>query len=279
MFPEPISRTALLTAAARAAESRRPAPLLVDPFAAALAGEAGEAFHQSVPGSEARTATLAIRTRVFDDAIVAAASSHATQVLLLAAGLDTRAWRLDLPADLRWFEVDHQEVLDHKARVLGDAPCRVARTTLPFDLREPGVGDALAAAGFDPTRRTVLVIEGLVMYLAEEAVSALLSSFAGLLPAGSTLLIDIPNRAAIDPTGVMGPLLARLAADGSPWRFGVDEPGPLLARAGWAVDEVIFAGHPRAFPERVPWPVAASLPRSWPATWLVRASRAGGVTP
>jgi O-methyltransferase involved in polyketide biosynthesis len=113
------------------------------------------------------------------------------------------------------------------------------------------------------------------MYLAPEDVAPLLRTFASLSPAGSRLFCDIPNHAAIDPSGVMAPHLVRLAAMGAPWRFATDEPHRVLSPAGWNVDEVLFAGHPRAWPKRLPWPAPSVPTPGSPLTWLVHATRAG----
>src|SRR3974390_279111 len=118
MFPDAVSRTALLTAAARGSESKRDRPLVVDPYATQLAGAYGEGLLGEHPAPEWLVAVMAIRTRFFDEAIASAIAQGAAQVVLIAAGLDTRAWRLDLAADVRWFEVDHEPVLDYKARCL-----------------------------------------------------------------------------------------------------------------------------------------------------------------
>lgn len=276
MFPEAVSRTALLTAAARAAESELPAPLYDDPFAGRVAGAEGAALLAQHPARDRFVRAHGVKTRVFDDAIRAAVAAGAEQVLLPAAGLDTRAWRLNLPPGVRWFEVDHGPVLDHKARVLAGTPARVARVAVRFNLRGARLAEALAAAGFDGSKRTVVVPEGLLMYLEPADAEGLLARLAALVPAGSTLCADILNAAAVDPAGVLRAVLARFAAEGAPWRFGTDAPAALLGRAGWRVGDVVFAGHPRAWPERFRDPGAAPFsepPRGVPVAWLVRAER------
>jgi methyltransferase (TIGR00027 family) len=193
--------------------------------------------------------------------------------LLVAAGLDTRAWRLDLPSRVQWFEIDHAPVLDYKARTLDGVPSRVRRNAVPFDLREPHLLEALESAGFDPKRRTLVMVEGLLMYLSPAEVEPLLATFASIVPVGSTLCADIPNAACIEPSGFMGPFLAWIAAKEAPWRFGTDEPGTVLGRAGWSVEEIVFAGHPRAWPERLPRAPFEHPSPAIPVTWLARASR------
>ena len=273
MFPDAVSRTSLLTAAARAAESKRTAPPVVDPYAEQLAGEYGDKLLKEHPSPDWLVAGLAIRTRFFDEAILSAIGQGATQVLLVAAGLDTRAWRLDLPSRVQWFEIDHAQVLDYKARTLDGVPPRVQRSAVPFDLREPHLLDALKRAGFDRAQRTMVMVEGLLMYLAPPEVEPLLATFASIVPIGSTLCTDIPNVACIEPSGFMGPFLAWIAAKEAPWRFGTDAPGTALGDAGWSVEDVVFAGHPRAWPERLPRPPFEHPSLGIPVTWLVRGSR------
>ena len=273
MFPDAVSRTSILTAAARAEESKRERPLVVDPLAERLAGAHGDRLLREHPAPEWLVAGLAIRTRYFDEAIASAISQGIRQVLLVAAGLDTRAWRLAMPEHVRWFEIDHAPVLDFKARALDGVPSRVQRAAVPFDLRQDALADALTTSGFDVTSRTAVVVEGLLMYLAAEEVATLLVRVASLVPAGSSLCADIPNVECINPSGFMGPFLAWIAADGAPWRFGTDEPQRLFDRVGWPIDEIVFAGHPRAWPERLPRPPFEHPPPGVPVTWLVRATR------
>jgi methyltransferase (TIGR00027 family) len=274
MFSEAVSHTALLTAAGRAVESGRPAPLFVDPHAELLAGGPGRALLEQHPAPERMVASLAVRTRLFDDLVISSVAQGTAQVLLLAAGLDTRAWRLDLPAHASWFEIDYPAVLAYKASRLEGLSPRVRRTAVSFDLSTPGLADALHAAGFDRSQRTVVLVEGLLMYLAPNDAEQLLATLASLVPEGSVLSADFPNMACLDPFGPMGEFLAWLAARGAPWRFGTDHPGKALDRTGWSMEDVVFAGHPRAWPERMPFKAGfESPPPGWPANWLVRASR------
>jgi methyltransferase (TIGR00027 family) len=274
MFPDAVSRTSLLTAAARAAESKRDAPLVTDPFAEQLAGADGSILLKEHPQPDWLVAGLAIRTRFFDEAIVSATVHGAAQVLLIAAGLDTRAWRLALPAHVRWFEIDLPPVLHHKARALDGVSPRVQRVAVPFDLREGHLAEILKSVGFDSTATAVVVVEGLLMYLASNEVESLLTKLASVVPAGSALCADIPNAACIDPKSFMGPFLTWIAAREAPWRFGTDDPRSLLDRTGWAAEEILFAGHPRAWPERLGRPSFEHPPPGIPVTWMVRGSRA-----
>ncbi|MGW1179228.1 SAM-dependent methyltransferase [Kitasatospora sp. NPDC002543] len=188
----PVSRTALSVARVRAFESSRADPLFVDPYAAAFVTAAGLEPAASGPPSDlarALAAHVILRTRHYDDRLLAAG---ADQVVLLAAGLDTRAYRLDWPAGTRVFELDFDPVLAFKGRVLdglGAVP-RAGRTALPADLLDGRWPERLAGAGFDPARRSVWLAEGLLVYLAPEEAAALLTAVAGLSAPGSRLLLE-----------------------------------------------------------------------------------------
>ncbi|MET8541871.1 SAM-dependent methyltransferase [Kitasatospora sp. NPDC004799] len=188
----PVSRTALSVARVRAFESARPDPLFVDPYAAAFVTAAGLPLEPSAAGSDLARALVAhgtLRTRFYDDRLLAAG---ADQVVLLAAGLDTRAYRLDWPSGTRVFELDLAPVLAFKDQVLdglGAAP-HAERTALPADLLDPGWPERLRAAGFDPARRSVWLAEGLLVYLTPEEAAGLLTAVAGLAAPGSRLLLE-----------------------------------------------------------------------------------------
>jgi methyltransferase (TIGR00027 family) len=167
-----VSDTALWVAIDRARETERRHALFRDPYARRLAGERGRRIARALRRGRP-TWPVVVRTAVFDELILRTVGRDgATCVLNLAAGLDTRPYRLDLPAELRWVEVDLPTILDYKAQQLGgERPrCRVER--LAVDLTD-GVArrrllDRVAAAG-----PTLLVCEGLLVYLTHEEVAAL----------------------------------------------------------------------------------------------------------
>ncbi|MEV7603656.1 SAM-dependent methyltransferase [Kitasatospora sp. NPDC089797] len=190
----PVSRTALSVALVRAYESRRPEPLFVDPYAAGFAEAAGMPL-KAPDGRRLSDLTVALavhvmlRTAFYDDRLLAAG---ADQVVLLAAGLDARAYRLDWPAGTRLWELDLPPVLDFKQQVLdaaGAAPS-CERGVLPGDLLDPRWPRRLVAAGFDPQRPTVWLAEGLVVYLSVEQAAGLLTAVGSLSAPGSRLLME-----------------------------------------------------------------------------------------
>ena len=194
-----VGRTSLGVARARAWESRKPDRLFDDPYAAAFA-TTGER-RTTTPGSaRARLAFhVIIRTRFYDDYLLAAGCR---QVVLLAAGLDTRAYRLPWPPSVHVYELDLPEVLSFKARVLAaeEAVARCSLTALPVDLRSdwPAV---LTDAGFDPDVPTAWLIEGLLVYLTAPEASLLLTRVGSLSAPGSRVAFERSNAASVIAEG------------------------------------------------------------------------------
>jgi methyltransferase (TIGR00027 family) len=257
--------SAFWVAAVRARESARPDRLFDDPWAAALAGERGVsmmAASERATGGE--NAFLPVRVRYFDDAITAAVADGVRQVVLLGAGLDTRPYRLDLPADLCWYEIDRPEIFDVKDPVLASATVSCERLPVPVDLSGDWAG-ALRGAGFDADRRTVWIAEGLLFYLSAAAVDALLREMAAACGPDSLVVADVMSAAGlIRPQ--MAAYLKYCAANGVPPPFGHDDPASLFTANGWNIDRLTFAGAPDAnygrFVARAPAPACTPPQRA-----------------
>ncbi|MFI1676294.1 SAM-dependent methyltransferase [Streptomyces sp. NPDC020607] len=199
-----VGLTALLVAAARAIETRRPDSLAQDAYAEHFVRAAPACAHwpvriEQVPegddnplwGRFARY--FGLRTRTLDDFLLREVVGTGTrQVVLLGAGLDTRAFRLDLPSDCVVHEIDRAGVLDFKQRVLTglSAVPRVKRVPVPVDLRADWVG-ALAAAGFDPAAPSVWLAEGLLFYLPGPVETYLIDMVDRLTTGGSALAFEV----------------------------------------------------------------------------------------
>jgi len=171
-----VSDTALMVAACRALETEEPDAFARDPFAARLAGERGFAILNGMQWAMVLRFGMAVRTRFFDELLTEALADSVTTVLSVGCGLDTRPWRLDLPSDLRWIEVDFPDVLDYKHGLLAGekAHCRVER--LSVDLNDPAQRETMyAAAGADSA---VIITEGVLMYLPAATVEGLASETA-----------------------------------------------------------------------------------------------------
>jgi methyltransferase (TIGR00027 family) len=168
-----VSDTARWTALHRATESARPDALFTDPLAERLAGEHGRAIVANVPRSTRNGWWLVARTKIIDDAIAQAVHDGCDRVLNLAAGLDTRPYRLDLPPDLPWVEADLPELLAEKTQLLADQTprCRLTRTAV--DLSDPAARDAFLTEALAGASRALVLTEGLLMYMEDGDVVAL----------------------------------------------------------------------------------------------------------
>nr|WP_107120092.1 SAM-dependent methyltransferase [Streptomyces regalis] len=229
-----VSETAVWTVRMRAHESGRADALFQDPLAAEFLASAGPAG--APPGSGVLQKVLpdwlAVRTRFFDDHLIAAARSGCRQVVVLGAGLDTRAYRLDWPAGTHVFEVDLPAVHAFKEQVLaGRTPDVARRTAVAADL----AGDwqeALLAAGFDPGRPTAWLCEGLLFYLAPEAVERLVDTVSELSAPGSSLGAECLNADAADSPFVK-PWLEALSGSGTPWVWHLADAEHWWGGHGW----------------------------------------------
>ncbi len=199
-----VGTTAVMVAAARARETESPEPLIRDPFARILvAGAGGGVWETFLDGSMAEkvasdpeAAALfanmlryqAVRTLFFDTFFTNAAAAGIRQVVILAAGLDSRAYRLQWPEGTVVYEIDQPKVLEYKAEILAanDVEPTAERHPVPIDLRADWPA-ALKAAGFNPDQPTAWLAEGLLMYLPAEAQDRLFEQITELSAAGSRL--------------------------------------------------------------------------------------------
>ena len=167
-----VSDTALMVAACRALETESEDGFVHDPFAARLAGERGMAILRALPHPDFMRFGLGVRSRFLDELLrETLASDRLSTVLSVGCGLDTRPWRLDLPPELRWIEVDFADMLDYKDELMAGESPRCRRERLCADLNDPEQRLALyAAAGTAPA---LMITEGLLMYLPAATVEGL----------------------------------------------------------------------------------------------------------
>jgi methyltransferase (TIGR00027 family) len=161
-----------MVAACRALESESPDGFVQDPFAARLAGERGMAILNALPRPEMLRFGIGVRSHFLDELLLdALASKRIDTVLSLGCGLDTRPWRLDLPENLRWIEVDFTDMLDYKDSLMSDVTPRCRRERITADLNDKAQRRAVyAAVGPAPA---LMITEGLLMYLPAATVEAL----------------------------------------------------------------------------------------------------------
>ena len=198
-----VGATATAVAASRALASQKPDALLDDPWADPLVRAVGiDTFVKLIDGEidhgddplmsrRAMSEQMAVRTRYFDDFFVQAADSGIRQAVILASGLDTRAYRLPWPADTVVYEIDQPGVIDFKTRTLADLGAKLPaeRRTVAIDLREDWPA-ALVAAGLDPAKPTAWSAEGLLVYLPPEAQDRLFDNVAALSAPGSRIACE-----------------------------------------------------------------------------------------
>ncbi|MFJ2937533.1 class I SAM-dependent methyltransferase [Streptomyces sp. NPDC087219] len=259
---EAVSRTAQWTAAARALETEREDRLFADPYARTVADQIGFELLERYAGG-GTVPFLAIRTTYLDRAIVRAVEERGIrQVVLLAAGMDTRFFRLPWPDGVTVYELDRPALLEAKAEMLAKEPKPAGRDriTVPVDLTQDWTGP-LKEAGWKSEEPVLWVVEGLLFFLPEQAVRTLMSTLSAHAAPGSVLLGDVISQAALENPLARG-FMKALEEDGNPWLFGTEEPETLLADCGWTVREVRQPGEDGADFGRWPYPVPArSVPR------------------
>ncbi|HEY0225724.1 MAG TPA: class I SAM-dependent methyltransferase [Mycobacterium sp.] len=201
-----VGATATGVAVGRALASRGPNPVISDPFAEPLVRAVGVNFFTRLAsgeldpahvddngdfGMQRMGAMMGVRTRFFDEFFLAAADAGIRQAVILASGLDARAYRLPWPAGTTVFEIDQAKVIEFKTSTLaelGAAPT-ADRRAVPVDLRHDWPA-ALRAAGYDPAKPTAWSAEGLLPFLPPDAQDRLLDNISELSPAGSQLATE-----------------------------------------------------------------------------------------
>jgi methyltransferase (TIGR00027 family) len=211
----------------------RPDRLFEDPWAGLLAGEEGRTFLERQDEALFPTPIFVVRHRFFDDFVLEATQQGIRQVVLVAAGLDTRAYRLNWPSRTVVFEIDQVQVLAYKQTVLDQAGASPAckRVVVPVDLREDWPAE-LSSCGFRPTSATVWLAEGLLFYLPEDAVRSLLRTMAALSGSGSLLGTDTMSAAMLS-SDERREWTQFFTDAGAPFVFGTDEPAEFVAACGW----------------------------------------------
>lgn len=198
-----VGSTALFVATARALEAQKPDPLAVDPYAEifcrAVGGSWADVLDGKAPDHQLKSTDFGehfvnfqgARTKYFDAYFRRAAEAGVRQVVILAAGLDSRAYRLDWPAGTTIFELDRPQVLDFKREVLtglGAQP-RAERREIAVDLREDWP-QALRDSGFDPAEPSAWIAEGLLIYLPASAQEQLFTGIDSLAGPGSHVAVE-----------------------------------------------------------------------------------------
>lgn len=231
-----VSDTAYWIAHHRAVESARPDALFRDPLAARLAGERGRAIAAATPVPHMIGWSVAIRTAIVDDYIRSAVARGADTVVNLGAGLDTRPYRMGLPASLRWVEADYARIIDYKEGVLaGERPsCRLERVKI--DLADRSGRKAFFADLDAQAQRLLVLTEGVVPYLTEEEAAALADDLRTL----GRLAGWIVEYFSADANKFRRRSGMTKAMQNAPFRFTPDDPIGFFKAHGWRVGEIRY---------------------------------------
>lgn len=225
-----VSDTAHWVAVYRAMESERPDALFRDPYARRLAGERGEAIVRAMPRGRSWDWPMIVRTAVMDELLLRAiARDRVRTVVNLAAGLDARAYRLDLPRALRWIDVDLPAIQGYKRDALSGETPRCALEWLPADLSDAVQRRAVlqrVAAGPGPA---LVITEGLLIYLEPDQVAELARDLHDC-PVLSWWLMDLASPRLLK---LMARTWGKAVSHGAPFRFAPAEGTAFFAAAGW----------------------------------------------
>jgi methyltransferase (TIGR00027 family) len=263
-----VGYTALMVAGWRAVHAVTPDPLADDPYAKVFIAASADPYWSGQladPPSSQNATTFprlyGVQTRFFDDFFVAATADGIRQAVIVAAGLDSRVYRLAWPAETTVFEVDQPKVLEFKTRVLADhgAEPTAVRKAVAADLRDDWTL-ALRAAGFDAGRPAAWSVEGLLPYLTGAAQNALFTHIGELSAPGSRVAVGALGS-RLD-SGQLSELEAsypgvNMAGDVDFSALTYDDQADTadwLSRHGWTVDPVrtnpeLQAGYGRTVPE------------------------------
>jgi len=267
-----LASTAYWIAAVRASESKRKDRLFNDPWAEALASSEGSRWiQQRSPDS---IIPIVLRTRFFDDFLKRIISDNTAvrQIVLVGAGMDTRAFRMDWPEQTHFYELDQARILEYKNKILNSRSARpkCERITIATDLIsdwEP----MLKKAGFDQAQPSVWLLEGFLFYLSNQNLINLLKRVMNLAATGSYIGFDIIN--SITLTSPMTKNWVDMQAEsGAPWIGSMDDPNSFFASHFWHAT-LTTLGAPEANYDRWPYPVIPATLPGMPYLWFVTAEK------
>jgi len=179
--------------------------------------------------------SVALRVKLIDTVLLEALSRGIEQIVILASGLDSRAYRLRIPSHIKLFEVDFPHVVNWKENILQKHSClpTCSRTTVRVDLSKPDWPTHLIKAGFDPKARTFYLIEGLSMYLEEEELRILLQSIQTITAPKSEILLHVFGRLYLESEGLAKFREFLDTVLKAPWKFAHNNPLDIVSNYGW----------------------------------------------
>jgi methyltransferase (TIGR00027 family) len=251
-----VSDTAHWVALYRAIESERRDAHFHDPYARRLAGERGEAMLRHMGGPSGGW-PMVVRTVAIDALLTRLIrEQHADTVVSLAAGLDARPWRMELPPALRWIEVDLPPMVEYKRQALAGETPRVALESIPADLADVDARRALFQRFAGLTNRGVLLTEGLLVYLDPEQVATLAREVADC-GAFRWWIMDLATPRIL--AMLQKRWGSKLAQGNAPLKFGPAEGTGFFRPHGWKESEFIST-----------WEEGKRLHRMPPGAWMWR---------
>jgi methyltransferase (TIGR00027 family) len=225
-----ISDTARWAAVFRARETERPDAMFRDPYAERLAGKLGVDIANTLPEGNKHAWAWVARTYLFDQFIAQELQQGADMVVNLAAGLDARPYRMNLPASFQWIEVDLPEILTYKEGILANEKPTCALERVRLDLSDGNARRSLFAELDRRANKILVLTEGLLIYLSAEEVAALAKDLAAgshfqrwILELGSPGLLRMMQRTA-------GKQLSQV---GAPFKFAPAEGPAFFTPHGW----------------------------------------------
>lgn len=245
-----ISDTALWAAVFRGRENNRPDALFRDPYAERLAGERGARIAKEMQFGDRHAWSWITRTCLVDRAIMEQIAQGTDMVINLAAGLDTRPYRMSLPASLSWVEIDLPGMIDYKQDILRSerAACSIERIKL--DLANVSARREVFEDLGRRTKKALIVSEGLIVYLSRQEVAALATDLTGpssfrnwVLDMVSPALLRLMQK-------TMG---AHLERAGAAMKFGPEEGPDYFLSYGWTPVRVQSMLHAAARVKRLPF--------------------------
>jgi methyltransferase (TIGR00027 family) len=261
VVPSGVGMTAVGVAYIRAQESMRRDRLFEDPLASLFVQASGWTPPTSVEAEVADAPpdvrsywgtvvqSVIVRTRFLDEYAMDAAASGARQFVILGAGLDARAFRLDWPPGMRVFEIDVPDMIDFKERALATAETkpRAERIVVRADLTQDWFA-RLHEAGFDRSQSSAWLAEGLLIYLTSEQNEALLRTISSASPVGSRLGVTLGGKGSLDVPGddaIHRDAIGSVGSVRAMWQSEApDDPAAWLASYGWEAE--VFSARERA---------------------------------
>ena len=227
---ENISDTARWVAIFRAEESERPDAVFHDPYARKLAGEKGLQIADAIGFSRDNSWSFVARTFLFDEFIMQHVKQGYDMVLNLAAGLDARPYRMDLPSSLQWVEVDLPPILEEKEKILNDEKPKCHLTRIKLDLSDQKARTDLFQKLNSKAGKILVMTEGLIIYLTNSQVA----SFAADLSSQNNFkrwMFDMVSPALLKMIQErMGPALG---GSGAVFQFAPEEGEEFFLQYGW----------------------------------------------